>query len=359
MAASKGSQHQRSILLAIPIAGPSLELHRFVVDHFIELGDSGGQAVWWRPIASPTLADPIYKQLRSPELVLSDQNDARKYRRYCQKAGSEDNYVRGEYFKLARTCGIREDQRPTLVLQPQPACGNVATLRLAPAAFETAERRRALACFLHQELGESRVRQFAQDGEFGPGSVVQMQYHMDSIAGIVAKSIAKDRDIPRRMWDSYLSQTGLTERPNPEIHTTARAWRRDGSLFLRTETNGKLDGEVVFPLQDGRTTLQMHLMWRLLLEWPRGLKYRDLGMELYKDEVTVALTRGDKDSLQVVGARIRSLIHDIRCDKLEAACINPEILPTIMGAKSRSHTVRLRFADLDRHQLGHLSRPRS
>ena len=113
----------RSVLLAIPVADPSLVLHRLVVDCFMEFGESGGLNVWWRPIASTTLADPIYKRLRSPELKRRDDNDARKYRRYCEGAGGEDNYARGEYLNLARSYGIRADQRPAIVLAPKPACG--------------------------------------------------------------------------------------------------------------------------------------------------------------------------------------------------------------------------------------------
>lgn len=346
----------QSILLAIPVASPSLELHRLVVEHFMEFGESGGLATWWRPIASTTLADPIYKRLRSPELTRRDHNEARKYLHYCRNAGGEENYVRGEYFTLARTYGIRDDQRPTIVLRPQPPCGTVATLRLTPAAFETAARRRTLACFLYTELGEDRIRQFARDGIFDADSVVQLQSHAASIADFVAKSIARDRDIPRRFWDSYLAQAGLIERPDPEVHTTARVWRKDGSLILRTETNGTPDGEVVFSPQEGRVTLQMQLMWRLLLEWPRGLHFGEIAKDLYKDEYIAAVRRSDGDQLMILAKRVRSLVHDIRFDRLQPAGLNPEILPTVLKAMSRNQTVRLRFASLDRLRLGHLSR---
>lgn len=347
------------ILLAIPVAGPSLELHRFVVERFMELGESGGLTVWWRPIASTTLADPIYKRLRSPELVRRDHNDARKYLHYCRNAGGEDLYVRGEYFKRAGMYEIREDQRPALVLKPKPSCGRFAILRLTPAAFETAERQRTLECFLYEEIGEARVRQFMRDGVFDADGIAELQKHLNVIASFVANSIARDRDIPRRYWNSYLAQVGLIERPDPEIHTTARAWRRSRSLFLSTETDGKPDGEVEFSPRDGRITLQMKLMWRLFLEWPQGIHFEHLTHELYGDEYRVALRRNDSVQVMILAKRVRALMHDIRFDKLQPAHLNPEILPTALKAMNRNQTVRLRFASLDRRQLGHLSRPKS
>lgn len=352
----------RSVLLAIPVADPSLLLHRLVVDGFMEFGESGGLTVWWRPIASTALADPIYKRLRSPELKRRDENDARKYRHYCERAGGEDNYARGEYLTLARRYGIREDQRPAIVLAPKPACGQVATLIISPAALETAERRRALACFLCTELEEARVRQFAYDEVFDADSIARLQQHADSIGKFVANSIARDRPIPKPFWDSYLVQTGLAGRPDPAIHTTARAWREKDALVLETTTNGTRDGRVEFTLQEGRPTLQQRLMWHLLLLWPRGLSFEAIARELYADELHAALQAKDEDKgrdhLMIVAKRVRALVHAIRTDKLDPAGINPEILPTVLKTRTRNETVRLRFAELDRRQLGHLSRPR-
>lgn len=353
---------EQSILLAIPVSDPSLALHRLVVERYLEFGESGGLAVWWRPIASTTLADPIYKSLRSPELERRDHNQGRKYLHYCEKAGGEDNYVRGEYIKLARAYGIRDDLRPAIVLEPKPACGHVATLILSPAALETAERRRALACFLYTELGEKRIRQFASDEAFDADSIAQLQRHTETIGRFAANAIAKDRPIPKTFWESYLAQTGLTGRPDPEIHTTARAWREKDTLVLETATNGTTDGRVVFEPQEGRLTLQQQLMWHLLLLWPRGLDFEAIAKEFYADEFSAARQAKDpdkgRDHLMVVAKRVRALVHAVRTDKLDPAGINPEILPTVLKTRTRNQTVRLRFAALDRRQLGHLSRPR-
>lgn len=346
-----------SILFAFPVAGPSLELHRFVVERFLELGESGGTTVYWRPIASTTLADPIYKSLRSPELVRRDHNDARKYLRYCREAGGEDLYIRGEYLKRARMYEIRDDQRPALVLKPKSSRGEFAILRLAPAAFETAARQRTLGCFLYEEIGEDRVRQFMKDGTFDAGGIVELQKHLDSIASFVAKSIARDRDVSRRHWDSYLAKAGLVEGPDPEVYTKARAWRQSGSLLLSTETNGTPDGKVEFSLQENRFTLQMQLMWRLLQAWPRGLTFEDIARGLYEKDIDAALHRKSTDELTAIAKCVSTLVRNIRYDKLYPAGINPEILPSVSRTKTGQQTIRLKLASLDRHQLGHLSRP--
>lgn len=345
-----------SFIAAVPVAGPSLELHRLVVERFTEFGDSGGLAVWWRPMSSPTLADPIYKQLRSPAMARRDHNDARKYLRLCSQAGGEDNYVRGEYFKLAARFGIREESRPTLVLAPIPDCGAAAWLPIVPAAFEGPERQRAVACFLQQELSESRLKQFAFDGEFDGESVSGLQRHADAIAKMIAETIAKDRPVGERTWRTHLVQNGLDDIPEPEVHTTAVAWRRNGSAFLRTETNGAVDGELAFITPESGDSKQGRLLWWLLLKWPHGLSFREIALEFYGVDYRAALKADDRQAMAVVAKRVRALIHDIRFKRLAPSGINVEILPSIMKTRSGRSEVRLRLADLDRSRLGQLAR---
>jgi len=344
-----------AFLFAIPVPSPSLELHRLVTDNFVEFGNSGGLAVWWRPIASTTLADPIYKKLRSPEMIRRDRNDARKYLHYCEKAGGEDNYVRCEYWRLARRYNIGELERPMLILVPTPDSGAVATLALAPNAFETAERRRTLAWFLEQELSASRLINFSLDGTFDAESIQGLQGHADAVAKMVAEYIAMGRPISDRKWNTHLVQNGLGDRPDPGVHTKAVAWRRGDAIHFRCETDGIEDGELVFPFHEAGISKQLHLMWWLLLKWPHGLTFKEIAEELYMVEYREAVKSGDRDMLAKVAKCVRALIHDIRTTRLTPAGMNAEILPTIMKTRDRSSSVRLRLAGLDRTRLGHLA----
>lgn len=354
----KRAASELSFIFAIVVPGPSLKLHEFVKERLFELGESSGLAVWWRLIGSPTVADPIYKSLRSPELVRRDAADARTYRRLCKQAGSEDLYQRGEYLKLARMYGLSEDQLPAVVFVACPAVDQHAKLLLAPSAFETGERLRTLACFIYDELGENRIRQFAEDGVFTAGSMEQMQKHLDQVGRAITRSIAKGTPVSTQAWNSYLRIAGLEDREDPAICTAAEAWRQHGSLFFRTKTNGAVDGQVEFPLDEGEMTLQMHLMWRLLLKWPHGVDFRILAEELYTQRLQAALKNDDKDALEAVAKSIRSLVSDIRYKKLERNGINPEILRKPERAPSRKRTLCLRLMSLDRQRLGHLSKSR-
>jgi len=342
--------------LAVPVASPGLELHRLVVEHFMELGDAGGVTVWWRPIASPTLADPIYKQLRTPEMARQDQREARKYRRLCLDAGGEENYVRSQYFALSEDLKIHQRERPAIALIPHPDCGARAVLKISPAAFETDKRRRELAFFLQQEFSESRVAQASFDASYDSDSMVKLQEHFHQMEGTIESSIAKGLDISKRTWRSSLVRRGFIDSPDPELHTTATAWRKKGSIFLRTKTDGVLDGEVEFALQDGRISKQMDLIWKLLLAWKSGIAFRDIARQLYKDEFREACRTDDRALMTLVAKRVRGLVHDIRTKKLLPAGINPDILPTVLKPKSPASLVRLRLCSLDRSQLGHLTR---
>ncbi|HOX27265.1 MAG TPA: hypothetical protein PLL30_16220 [Candidatus Krumholzibacteria bacterium] len=355
----KRATSEQSFVFAVVVPGPSLKLHEFVKERIFELGESSCLAVWWRLIGHPAVADPIYKSLRSPALVRRDAADAKTYRRLCEQAGSEDLYQRGEYFNLARMYDLREDQLPAVVFVAHPAINQHAKLLLAPSAFETGERLRTLACFIYDELGERRILQFAEDGVFTADSMARLQKHLDQVGRAIARSIAKGTPVSTQAWNTYLRIAGLEEREDPAIRTAATAWRRHGSLYLRTETNGAVDGEVEFPLYEGKSTLQMRLMWQLLLAWPRGVAFRDLAEDLYARRFQAALRDNDRDALAAVAKTLRSLISDIRYAKLEKNGINPEILPAPGRTSFNQRTLRLQLMKLDRLRLGRPLKPRS
>ena len=119
-------------ILAVPVAGPSLELHRLVVESYLEFGESGGMTVWWRPCSTPELADPIYKRLRTPKMVREDRKSAADYRRRCKQAGGEENYQREYYHTLASQQRIAAASRPSILLVPFPDNGARAILKITP-----------------------------------------------------------------------------------------------------------------------------------------------------------------------------------------------------------------------------------
>lgn len=343
-------------ILAVPVAGPSLELHRLVVESYLEFGDSGGVTVWWRPCSSPTLADPIYKRLRTPKMVQEDRKSAADYRRRCKEAGGEENYQRDFYHSLASQQHVARADRPAVLLVPAPDNGARAVLKITPAAFESATRRRALAIFLQQELGEDRIREATFDGTFNEASMATLQEHADRVAEAISKYIANDREIPARTWRSAIAQSGLIDYVDPEKHTVGIARRERGSLFLQTITYGNDDGEVEFKLEYGEVTKQMALMWMLLLEWRGGLHFRKIVESLYGQEYREAYYSESRALMTLVTKRVRTLVHDIREKKLRPLGINPEILPKISRPKSTRSALRLQLLNLDRDQLGHLKR---
>jgi len=343
-------------VLTVPVAGPSLEFRQLVVEHFLELGESGGETVWWRPIASPTLCDPIYESLRTPEMERRDREEADEYAAECERAGGEEMLLRREYAQLAKNHGIELSERPSLLVIPIPDCGFFAKLPLSPDAFGTPNRRRELVCFLQQEFSESRIKEFTFDGVFDEDSINRLQEHCDRIAKVVADSIAADRGLPERMWNSYLKLEGLIEQPDPAGHTKVVAWRKAGSIFLETHVDDVHEGTVEFALQEGRVTHQMTLIWLLLLNFPDGMHFDEIAKELYPKEHARARTDCDKALLLRISKRVRTLIHDIRCKKLEPAGINPAILPPVRKHMKRKDSYGMQLKGLDRARVGHLRR---
>lgn len=349
---------QFSFIFAIPIPGPSLDIHRFIFERIEPLGDTSGLAVWWRIISHPAHADPIYLSLRTPELVQRDEVDTRMYIEFCNRYGGEARYQMSEYHKLADRYNIREDQRPAVVFRTEPDCGETAILNLSPTIFESNENAQKLACFLYEELGERRVRQFAEAGQYTENSMKKLQGHLDEISKLVNNSIARGGKMAERLWRSYLRREGLIETPDPGISTIGKARIKGGTLILETETEGKQDGEAVFAPWEGEPTLQMRLMWRLLQAWPKGISFLDIARELYGDELRAALDNGEKSPVEIVARRVRALVRNVREDRLEKVGINPDVLPSIRKSSSQHDAVRLRFASLDNRVLGHIPPPR-
>lgn len=356
-----GDSKRLSFFYAIPIPSPSLELHRFVVDRVIQLGDSSGLAVWWRPIGPPSLADPYYKALRTPELIARDEADEIEYKRLCAEAGSEELYLRGQYYNLTNDYGLSELDLPAVVFVCEPSCNEHAVLRLPPSVFASGDRIRHLADFCHREVGQLRVSQFAFDGQYDSESLDQLRKHLLGFEGQVTRKIARGEDVSVREWDNHLRSLGVEEWENPEICTEGRAWMKGLDLHFRTATNGRDDGETVFEYRDDGRNLQLMTVQMLLMRWPRPIKLLDIVRELHGDDYQrVMAMSGDGDSdraalyLAALAKRVKQMVADIRNMKLKRMGINPEVLSVSTQSSGRDVTVRIRLAKLDKRTLGNL-----
>lgn len=339
-------------LFAIPISDPGLGLHRLVRDHTYEFDESGGAVLWWLPIGPPDAAGPVYKALRSAALVERDRIQTEEYWRRCQDAGGEDNYLRGAYLQLAKQSNVPYEQRPVIVFETDPLGASRVVLPIAPAAFEDGDRRRQLACLLHQGLREDRVKKFAQDGEFTPRSITELQAYANHMSSTIAKSIARGRGVSEKMWNSYSVAVGLVERPDPKVCTTGEVEVTiKGALTLRTFTNGTLDDEVTFAGLNPVGAKQRQLMLMLVNAWPHGVPLRNIVEEVYGDEVRGRVD--DAAGLRMIQKSVAQLFRDIRHKKLEPKHLNPDILPLLSSPACARGRVALRLAKLTRHGLGH------
>lgn len=356
-----GDSKRLSFFYAIPIPSPSLELHRFVVERVIQLGDSSGLAVFWRPIGPPSLADPFYKTLRTPELIARDEADEIEYKRLCAEAGSEELHLRRQYYNLTNDYGLSERDLPAVVFVCEPSCNEHAVLRLSPSAFASGETIRLLADFCHRELGKRRVSPFAFEGQYDRESLGQLREHLVGFEQQVSRNIARGEDVSVREWDSHLRGLGVEEWENPETCTEGRAWMKGLDLHFSAETNGRDDGETVFEYRDDGRNLQLMMVRMLLMRWPRPIKLKDLVRELHGDDYqrVMAMSKsGDFDQaaveLAVLAKRVKQMVADVRNMKLERKGINPEVLSVSTPSSGREVTVRIRLAKLDKRPLGHL-----
>ena len=339
-------------LFAIPISDTGLALHKLVSDHCFDLDESGGVVLWWRPIGPPDLAGPIYKALRSPALAERDRLLAEEYRRLCNEAGGEDHYLRSTYHQLAKKYNALDDQRPLIVFVTDPPTDERAILTIAPSSLDDGDRRRDLACFLHQQLRGDRVLKFAHDEEFTPESMDALQKYTAAMSEAIASSIARGRGVPKKMWISYCVATGLVERPDPKVCATGEAELSEkGVLTLKIFTDGVLDGEVKFTALNPASAKQRQLMVLLLNAWPRGVHLRELGEAAYGADF---LAPTDDPSVTAARSkRITQLFRDIRGKKLERARINPDVLPALNSPTCKRGMVALRLAKLKRIGFGH------
>jgi hypothetical protein len=294
----------------------------------------------------------VYKALRSPALVERDRIQTEEYWRRCKEAGGEDHYLRGAYLQLAKQSNVPHEQRPVIVFETDPLGVSRVVLPIAPAAFEDGDRRRQLACFLHQGLREDRVKKFAQDGAFTQRSITELQAYANHMSSTIAKSIARGRGVSEKMWNSYSVAVGLVERPDPKVCTTGEAELSDkGVLTLRTFTDGALDGEVKFSALNQDSAKQRQLMLLLVNAWPRGVRLAVLAGQVYGDEFLAPAD--DPRVARARGKKIAQLFRDIRQKKLERACINPDILPTLDSPACKKGMVTLRLAKLKRLGICH------
>lgn len=339
-------------LIAIPISDPGLGLHGLIRDHVFEFDESGGVVLWWQPIGPPELAGPIYKALRSPALEERDRLHTEEYRRRCQNAGGEDHYLRGTYLQLAKKYHVPDDLRPLIIFLTDPPSDKQAVLTIAPSAFDGSDRRRDLACFLHQQLRGERILMFAQHDEFTPESMEALQEYTSEMSKSIATSIARGRSVPKRMWHSYCVATGLIERPDPKICTTGEAeLDKTGVITLRTFTDGVLDGETKFTALNPKSAKQRQIMMLLISAWPHGVHLKTLVEEAYGREFHAATD--DAAATGVCGKNIAQLFHDIRNKKLEKKRINPDVLPTLKSPACKRGMVALRLAKLKRTGFDH------
>ncbi|MBT4456058.1 hypothetical protein HOC54_02855 [Candidatus Peregrinibacteria bacterium] len=111
------------------------------------------------------------------------------------------------------------------------------------------------------------------------------------------------------------------EYPDPETHTLLTVWtKKDMSLNISTSTDGKKDGQISFKLVSGKMSNNMKLMNLLINNYPRKVKFKEILMELYPNEIS------EKGKREKLPKRIQSLVNNVR-DKLSHAGINPDIIP--------------------------------
>jgi hypothetical protein len=307
------------------------------------------------------LADPYYKALRTPELIARDEADEIEYKRLCAEAGSEELYLREQYYNLTNDYGLSERDLPAVVFVCEPSCDKHAVLRLSPSAFDTGERTRLLADFCHRELGQQRVSQFAFDSLYDRESLEQLQEHLLGFQDQVARKIARGEDVSVREWDSHLRNLGVEEWENPEMCTEGRAWMQGLDLHFWTATNGRKDGETIFEYREDGRNLQLMMVRMLLMRWPRPTKLKDLVQQLHSDDyqrVMAMSKNGDSDQaalhLSALAKRVKQMVADVRNMKLDRAGINPEVLVASAPSSGREMMVRIRLAALDKRTLGHL-----
>lgn len=339
------------VIFAYPISDAELRLHDLVCDRINEFDESGGEVLWWRPIGPPSVAGPIYMELRTPELEERDRLDTELYHRRCEDGGGERRYLQGQHRALAKKFAIPDDVRPAIVFTVANSPEARIVLPIAPAALEDMKRRRDLACFLDQELQEGRIRSFPGLDHAEPSGLREFENHLAAMEKVIAGEIAHGRGVPKRMWHSYCRSRGLIETVDPKNSTIGEAvLTKSGVLKFRTFTNGKQDGEVAFAGLNQDVCRQRQLMLMLLNAWRDGAHLQALVEAVY--DVDLRTFHDDEFTVSRYGKRLAQLIRDIRDKKFEKAGINPDVLPKLHSPHVKNGMMSLRLAKLTLHGFG-------
>ena len=305
------------------------------------------------PCSTPELADPIYKRLRTPQMVREDHKK-RSGLPTPVRRGRGRGELPARVLSHARESAASRCRRPSLdPPRPGPDNGARAVLKITPAAFESATRRRALAIFLQRELGEDRIRESSRDGDYELDSMSVLQ-DAESMSKAITNYMAKDRELPARSWRTALAKTGLVEFQDPEKRTVGVTRRERGSMYLQTITDGRDDGEVEFQLYDGEVTKQMTLMWRLLLEW-RGGWILEQSLRCSSPRYIGVRENEDREQMALIRKRVQTSRARYREKKLPPDQVSTRrSSPRFRSPSQRHQPCACGSWDLDRQRLGHL-----
>lgn len=339
------------VVFAYPVSDAELTLHDFVCNRITEFDESGGEVLWWRPMGPPSIAGPVYLALRSAKLEERDREHTEEYHRRCREGGGERRYLQGAYCAAAQRLDVPDDLRPAIVFSIDDSPDSRIVLPIAPGALGDMERRRSLACFLHQELRAERIESFAGLGEAASPGLDDFTNYVAAMAKAIAGDIANGLGVPEGLWHSYCRSRGLIERVDPKVATIGEAEINDlGVIKFRTYTDGKMDGEVTFAGMGSTVSKQRQLMFVLLNARGGRVHLRTLVEAAY--EIDVRTGFDDSFTASLHGKRLAQLIRDIRDKKLEKAGINPDVLPTLHSPHVKSGMMSLRLAHLTLRGFG-------
>lgn len=331
-------------LLAWVISDPALELHRFVFENGLELGRAGGDVLWWYPIGNPRSVDPIYLELRSPELAARDEVEAAQYEAACRAAGGEDHYLRGQYEQRSIHHEVPLAERPLIIFKSDPPVGTAAKLHFDCRVFGSTPWRFALAQLLCHELSTARLGRLRERGAFTEASMMRLQYRLNDLRCRIRNAL--DGDDAGKLLPAPASPITAPSEKDPELQCHAKFTRRaDDALVLSVRNNGDPAREVVFEPQGGRPSKQLQVMRLLCHRWPKPVSFRDGITAAYGDD-WASRSGNNKEDVVAVADKFRALLSDIR-KKLEKHGIDPDIVPSGNPFKHTSGGLWLRLASLN------------
>jgi hypothetical protein len=330
--------------LAWVIPSPTLELHRFVSEFTYELGAAGGRILWWYPIGNPRSVDPIYLELRSPELAARDEQEALEYDAACRQAGSEDHYLRGQYSHRALIHDVPLADRPLAIIKSDPPVGTPALIRFDRQLFESAVWRGALAEAICHELRESKIMRLRRQGVFTADSMASLQLGLNGLSGKLRYALKEAN--PSLLLPPRAQPVPASRLLNPEecAHANYRA-RSDGSLIFQVKLASGPTRKVVFEKQSGRLTHQLRLMTMLCNVWPKHVTFQQALEAVYGEDAVVRARNGSDDIGQLAG-KLRALLSDIG-KKLQKHEIPAAVLPSESPFQTKPKGIWLRLASLN------------